>query len=364
MSGITTTVGNLPQYIATATVPALTTIFTPPASFSCSNRYVAADTPGIAWSTYSRDGYSPPVDPIYYSCLPARLRGPHYSPGVCTSGQTIASMTKYEAGSRTMWQAQCCKRCDMQLDLSRDYTNASLQWFDDQCSNNTEQPSTNVRKRYLNTACRPRSLHHDVYQWQLRVFLRTSHKRPIYRLEYDDDDKGNRNSRSAVCCMGSVRPLAVSSRICNISSTEDWRQVHTNGHTRIWRLIWRCISNRLKRQFITNNPDSGLSGGAKIGIGIGAGVGAALLISFIAMFFVTRRMRRRNHAVAAYPNESTPAMDGHGAGLAKNKWYQRTPQNEEIELNSGPNELDSFPVQYVPGAPVELEGSQIPRGRY
>jgi len=109
MSGITTTVGSLPQYIATATVPALTTIFTPPAS--CSNRWLAAEQTGIAWSTYSRDGYQPPVDPIYYSCLPERLRGPHYSPGVCTDGQTIADITKYEAGTRTMWQAQCCKRC-------------------------------------------------------------------------------------------------------------------------------------------------------------------------------------------------------------------------------------------------------------
>jgi hypothetical protein len=116
----------------------------------------------------------------------------------------------------------------------------------------------------------------------------------------------------------------------------------------------------------TSDADSGgLSSGAKIGIGVGAGVGAALLVALIAMIFVMRRLRKRNLAVAAYPNESTPAMESHQTSLAKNKWYQkRQPHEEEIELKSGPNELDSFPVQHQPEMPVELEGSHIPKRQY
>lgn len=115
----------------------------------------------------------------------------------------------------------------------------------------------------------------------------------------------------------------------------------------------------------TNSPpDSGLSSGAKIGIGVGAGVGAALLFALIAMFFIIRRLRRRNGAVTSYPDETTPAMDGHDGGVAKTKWYQRSRPTEEMEMQTGPNELDSIPVNYVSSEPVELEGSQMQRGRY
>jgi hypothetical protein len=118
-----------------------------------------------------------------------------------------------------------------------------------------------------------------------------------------------------------------------------------------------------------DSSDSGLSSGTKIGIGVGVGVGAALLVALIAMGVIIRRLRKRNQAVASYPNETTPAMDGHDAGLAQNKWYHRQP-NEEIEMNSAPNELDSMPVNYVStppvelDAPVELEGSHVSAKRY
>jgi hypothetical protein len=109
-------------------------------------------------------------------------------------------------------------------------------------------------------------------------------------------------------------------------------------------------------------PDSGLSSGAKIGIGVGVGVGAALLIALIALLFIVRRLRRRNRAVSSYPNETTPAMDEHdGGGAVKNKWYQRARPNEEMEMHSGLNELDSMPVNYVSSAPVELPGEGMPR---
>jgi hypothetical protein len=110
-------------------------------------------------------------------------------------------------------------------------------------------------------------------------------------------------------------------------------------------------------------PDSGLSSGAKIGIGVGVGVGAALLIALIALLFIIRRLRRRNRAVSSYPNETTPAMDGHDGGgvVVKNKWYQRARPNEEMEMHSGPNELDSMPVNYVSGEPVELPGEGVHR---
>jgi hypothetical protein len=115
----------------------------------------------------------------------------------------------------------------------------------------------------------------------------------------------------------------------------------------------------------TNTPsNSGLSSGAKIGIGVSVGVGVALLIALIVFIAVARRLRRRNRAVDAFPNETTPALDGHDGGVVKNKWYQRARPHEEMEIHAGPNELDSMPVHHVTGEPVELEGSGMPRGRY
>lgn len=114
----------------------------------------------------------------------------------------------------------------------------------------------------------------------------------------------------------------------------------------------------------SSNNSGGLSSGAKIGIGAGVGAGALLLIVFTIMAFVIRKLRRRNKAVSTYPNEAIPAMMGSDAGLVKNKWYQRTPPNEDIELHNAPGELDSFPISYVPGPPVELEGSHVQGRRY
>ncbi|KAF1917198.1 hypothetical protein BDU57DRAFT_448762 [Ampelomyces quisqualis] len=101
---------------------------------------------------------------------------------------------------------------------------------------------------------------------------------------------------------------------------------------------------------------SGLSSGAKIGIGVGVGAGIALLLALVAMGIMLRRSRKRNQAVANYPNESTPAMHDHDMG---GKWGHTGRPGEEMELNQGPNELDSIPVQYVAGPPVELDGTQV-----
>lgn len=117
----------------------------------------------------------------------------------------------------------------------------------------------------------------------------------------------------------------------------------------------------------TSTPDSsGLSSSTKIGIGVGVGAGAALLAALIAMAFIIRRLRRRNHAVVSYPNESTPAMEGHGAAVAKNKWYHRARPVEQENFDNGMNmnELDSMPVNVMPGQPVELDGSYPYTGRY
>ncbi|KAH7075335.1 hypothetical protein BKA63DRAFT_295531 [Paraphoma chrysanthemicola] len=115
----------------------------------------------------------------------------------------------------------------------------------------------------------------------------------------------------------------------------------------------------------SDSQSGGMSSGTKIGIGVGVGVGASLLIALVAMAFIVRRLRRRNQAVTTYPNESTPAMAGEDAGVVKQKWYQRAKPNEEVEMNNGgANELDSFPVHYVPGPPVELDGSQVHGQRY
>jgi hypothetical protein len=55
-------------------------------------------------------------------------------------------------------------------------------------------------------------------------------------------------------------------------------------------------------------------------------------------------------------------MHGHDGGVAKMKWYQRSrPHDDGMEMQSGPNELDSMPVSYVSGEPVELEGSHMQR---
>ncbi|KAH7090802.1 hypothetical protein FB567DRAFT_300146 [Paraphoma chrysanthemicola] len=347
MSGITTTIGSLPQYIATATVPDLTTVFTPPAS--CNDRWLAAETPTIAWSTYSRDGYSLPVDQLYYSCLPRNLKGPHYSPGVCTQGQTIAGITKYEAGSRTMWQAQCC---DSGLTISvQTIQNSPVPM----CVSAIATPlpvRALITTTYTNGASS--SYYEDVVNDRSTISNMTTMTRgtavadPLYvAWEATDLSKfpiayaTSLAQKIGVAFTPTATPSAgVSSRPPSATGPSDGGPL-TDGTK-------------------SDTQSSGMSSGTKIGIGVGVGVGASLLIALVAMAFIIRRLRRRNQAVTTYPNESTPAMAGEDAGAVKQKWYQRAKPNEEVEMtNGGVNELDSHPVHYVPGPPVELDASQV-----
>lgn len=360
---ITTTVGGLPQYIATATVPALTTFFTPPASFNCENRYVAADTAGIAWSTYSRDGYAPPVDPTYYSCLPERIRGPHFSPGVCTQGQTIASITKYEAGSRTMWQAQCCKRYispTPNFSQNNILTPQSGQSLSLRTIQNSPIPmcvsaiSTPLSVRALYTTTYTNgassSFYEQVINDQSTVSNITTMTRgtaiadPLY-VAWEATDL-------------SLFPVAYATSLAHQIGVE-FTPTRSRGRPERTRSAGGAAGTNTPN---TADADAGLSSGAKIGIGVGAGVGAALLIALVAGLLVMRRVGRRRRAVDVYPNESTPAMDG---GVAKSKWYQTGRGRGEMEMQDagGLNELDSMPVHYVSGEPVELEGEGL-RGRY
>jgi len=100
-------------------VPDLTTIHTP--ASSCVDRWVlrpsqscdgGSSTGETVWSVNpTRLIVS---DASYNGC---QLYGtPTYSPGICPSGQTVAEVTAYESsvptGTRTFWQASCCRRYD------------------------------------------------------------------------------------------------------------------------------------------------------------------------------------------------------------------------------------------------------------
>jgi hypothetical protein len=113
----------------------------------------------------------------------------------------------------------------------------------------------------------------------------------------------------------------------------------------------------------TANPDTGSGGpssGPKIGIGVGVGLGSVVLLALIAMGLAIRRLRKRNRAAIAPQLASSPAMESHDADLTTNKWYQRS----RPDASNGLDELDSFPVQVVPGPPLELEGSLHATRRY
>jgi len=100
-------------------VPDLTTIHTP--ASSCVDRWMlrpsqscgdGSSTGETVWSVNPTRAIV--SDASYNGC---QLYGtPTYSPGICPSGQTIAEVTAYESsvpsGTRTFWQASCCRRYD------------------------------------------------------------------------------------------------------------------------------------------------------------------------------------------------------------------------------------------------------------
>lgn len=71
------------------------------------------------------------TDPSYRGCQPYRL-APTYSPGICPHGQTIAEVTAWQVnastGYRTFWQASCCKRSVISVNIGALLTRS--QWND------------------------------------------------------------------------------------------------------------------------------------------------------------------------------------------------------------------------------------------
>jgi hypothetical protein len=91
----------------------LTTTFTYPSS--CINHWVQLQPgdPISSISLYSKRG----IGSYFESCQPdSGTIGPYYSPGVCPSGQTIATIIEYSTASATgggsdrQWAAICCLR--------------------------------------------------------------------------------------------------------------------------------------------------------------------------------------------------------------------------------------------------------------
>jgi hypothetical protein len=89
------------------TYPALTTAYSAPPF--CANRWLLQD-PNVATIYSQASG-----DDFYTSCQPAET-APTYSPGMCPSGHTVASITELSAsGSSTaeinrVWRGLCCRR--------------------------------------------------------------------------------------------------------------------------------------------------------------------------------------------------------------------------------------------------------------
>jgi hypothetical protein len=272
-------------------------------------------------------------------------------------------MTKYEAGSRTMWQAQCCKRCDTRgdeegvlLTIVFSGLTISMQTIEKSpipmCVSAISTPLA-VRALYTTTYTNGRveSFYEQVINDQSTVSNMTTMAQgtaiadPLY-VAFEAKDL-------------SLFPVAYATSLAQKIGVD-----FTPTATPASGATTGGPSQTGNPSQTGKSTNSSLSSTVRIGIGVGVGVGAALLVALIAMGVMIRRLRKRNQAAAAYPNETTPAMYGHDAGLVKNKWYQGSPTpNEEIEMNTRPNELDSMPVSYIPTAPVELEGSTIPSKR-
>lgn len=89
----------------------LLTSFMPPAG--CSTQWISTSgIPGTIHSGFQGQGdddYGMAND-YYARCLPGGQITPEYSPGVCTSGQTMGGITVYSFEGSSVWAANCCDR--------------------------------------------------------------------------------------------------------------------------------------------------------------------------------------------------------------------------------------------------------------
>jgi hypothetical protein len=92
----------------------LTTTFT--YASSCTDRFlqIYPDVTTIFYSSYFNDEESSiSFGNNYISCQAGKTR-PTYSPGICPSGHTIATVTEYQttpgAQESRLWEAGCCSR--------------------------------------------------------------------------------------------------------------------------------------------------------------------------------------------------------------------------------------------------------------
>ncbi|KAF2683500.1 hypothetical protein K458DRAFT_453104 [Lentithecium fluviatile CBS 122367] len=317
------------------------------------------------WLTYN--GY----DFEYTACQPYSMN-PYYSPGVCPSGHTIATIAemhvKGEGGSPiTVWQAGCCRSGMYMQPEGASMGGQTLGISFDLCFS---EFSTAI------PALSP-------FTWE-----ETFHGRTSISIAFTSF-----TASTTTTTFGANDLLATATVVVDFSSIS----TATTGlaFADLFMIAWQMSDFSLfpsayaasvaqqigvKLDFTSPNsasatatpielqPDTsaaspaptGLSTGVKVGIALGAALSAILVVAF-AIFFLLKRRKRRKSGLTSASEAQTAEMEDQDPDFANKKWFLGGKWRNEAEAINAHKELDSRVVHAVPGPPVELDASGLRR---
>jgi len=336
--------------IVPTSLPPLTTFFEPPDG--CSTQWIWYGAGSVS------SGFSVPnmaamgVQSDYYArCRPYDQVSARYSPGICTSGQTLAEMDELRFQSFVLWTGICC-------DSGMRY---------DTISEKCEKVFTPVMEvltgisttiPWLCEATNP-----TIYIVDLTTILCSSFESDGHTV-HSTKQTILRQMPSRVSSGTAVaEPLVV---YWQASDLNYFPVDYASSLASVMRVpfVATGLSSLTPSNTTTpvatppptdpNNKGHRLSPGAIAGIAIG--IGALVISGIVILLYLWRRRKRRQRL----QHPDVPEMEGSSRGLKRfmgGKW------RAETDGTSEPVEAGSTSVRIIPGPPVELDGTQRERNQ-
>lgn len=334
---------------------ALTTVFTPPASYGCETRwlYDYGTSPGLEGSNTVVSNYYP-IDPLptslvlennyFDSCSPFWVPATAFNPGICPSGHMIQKITESRQGTSRLWEAHCCPRYARKKNTksARFLNQDSGMTIDGECVMTFTTPFTaivaltKVGSRFWDYLTRDSNGEVIAYKNTTVFSSGTAYAHPltIYWQSIDLSHFPSNYASSLATQMGVHFP-----------STKPAPGASTNIVQPTSTLAFTAATAKI-------------STGTKAGIGVGSVLGAFVLVA--AVFTILRLRRGTQKVYNSYPQ--TGGMPLNDVELEKPAGVTAAAEVDGNQLQMPweadgrqlPVEIDSRNVKIIPGPPVEL----------